>query len=238
MVEYRRKWRGLRNNRIERALTAANLSLTIIFPEDTLVTGMIVGHFFVTDLWLIDTALYLFSMIVISMVFMTFSFVALLGALRCLIECNGGDIPNCLKNCLKATVHSYDHYVKKGVILEQSFTSSSVMFSQADCAICIESFASEEQIAILSCQHVFHTGCIQEWVNHKEEKSILCPVCKHDIREKKDIQPVDETELTEQSQVNPLDDSTANICESRQEHTEDDRHLTTENSLLQLPEKN
>lgn len=167
-----------------------NLSLTIIFPEDTYITGEIIGHIFVTDLWLVNYILGIFSLLIISMVFMTFTFVALLGIVRCVIECTDGDIPGCLKACIRPRVHDYHHFVKKAAIVETHFTETNVMFAQADCWICLEPFAGhEDRIAILLCDHAFHIGCIKAWIDQKTEKSMCCPVCKQDLRKSKQPQP-------------------------------------------------
>lgn len=163
--------------------------MTLIFPEDTIITGKLTIHFFVSDLWILDYALYGFSLAIVFMVFTTFGFIVFLGLIRFCIEIFGGEVPSCFNRCIRPIVYGYDNYVKKKVILERMFSSSNVLYAQTDCAICLEPFVEEEQIAILRCHHVFHTGCISEWVNKKDEKSILCPVCKHDMR---DVKAVDD----------------------------------------------
>eukprot|EP00401_Gymnodinium_catenatum_P081338 CAMPEP_0117489304 /NCGR_PEP_ID=MMETSP0784-20121206/16965_1 /TAXON_ID=39447 /ORGANISM="" /LENGTH=129 /DNA_ID=CAMNT_0005284025 /DNA_START=23 /DNA_END=412 /DNA_ORIENTATION=- len=32
------------------------------------------------------------------------------------------------------------------------------------CAICLEDFGEEEQVVVLRCKHVFHTGCMDMWL--------------------------------------------------------------------------
>lgn len=185
MFELNRKWHTRRKGIVEGSFSASNLSMSLLFPEDTIITGKLTIHFFISDLWILDYALYGFSLIVIFMIFSTFSFILMIGCLRLCIDWWGGEVPDCFKICIRPIVRGYDHYVKKKVILEMSFSSSDVLYAQTDCSICLEPFAESEQIAILRCHHVFHTGCISEWVNKKDDKSIRCPVCKHDLREKK-----------------------------------------------------
>lgn len=41
------------------------------------------------------------------------------------------------------------------------------------CSICLGDFTSNESIRILSCNHVFNTECIDEWLSKKR----TCPLC-------------------------------------------------------------
>ena len=46
--------------------------------------------------------------------------------------------------------------------------------SHESCAICIEKYDINSQIAILEkCNHMFHEGCVTEWF----KKSYICPMC-------------------------------------------------------------
>lgn len=40
------------------------------------------------------------------------------------------------------------------------------------CTVCVEEFKSEEEIAILRCNHIFHEICLRQWVTTK--MSHLC----------------------------------------------------------------
>jgi len=42
------------------------------------------------------------------------------------------------------------------------------------CPICMESFKAKELVAILSCTHLYHSWCIDEWF----QKKITCPLCR------------------------------------------------------------
>ena len=49
------------------------------------------------------------------------------------------------------------------------------------CSICQDHMRQGEQIRRLNiCQHDFHDTCIDNWLLNN---SVLCPVCRHDIRE-------------------------------------------------------
>lgn len=45
------------------------------------------------------------------------------------------------------------------------------------CCICLEDFDAEEVVTRLPCLHVYHTVCIQNWLN----TSGTCPQCKHRV---------------------------------------------------------
>jgi Ring finger domain len=45
------------------------------------------------------------------------------------------------------------------------------------CSICLNEFAHGEEVRKLSCEHLFHTACVAEWLI----KSRLCPLCRQDI---------------------------------------------------------
>lgn len=45
------------------------------------------------------------------------------------------------------------------------------------CAVCIESYRAGEVVTVLTCDHVFHKGCIEPWLLERR----TCPMCKCDI---------------------------------------------------------
>lgn len=45
------------------------------------------------------------------------------------------------------------------------------------CAICRSDFEEKETITVLTCKHILHTQCINEWVKYKSE----CPTCRAEI---------------------------------------------------------
>jgi mRNA-degrading endonuclease YafQ of YafQ-DinJ toxin-antitoxin module len=51
-----------------------------------------------------------------------------------------------------------------------------------NCVICFNEFKKNEYVKIFNCgKHIFHEGCIKEWI----EKDFRCPLCKYSI--KKDL---------------------------------------------------
>jgi hypothetical protein len=46
-----------------------------------------------------------------------------------------------------------------------------------ECSICLVDFEENDDIANLTCKHIFHKTCIEEWSNRKAE----CPNCREPI---------------------------------------------------------
>ncbi|CAO3634949.1 unnamed protein product [Mucor hiemalis] len=46
-----------------------------------------------------------------------------------------------------------------------------------ECIICLEEYSEGEIIRTLPCKHLFHSTCIQAWLNRKH----FCPICKYDV---------------------------------------------------------
>ena len=43
------------------------------------------------------------------------------------------------------------------------------------CGICLEEWADEDRCRVLECRHVYHAGCVDEWL---VESSNTCPMCR------------------------------------------------------------
>ncbi|XP_038988023.1 E3 ubiquitin-protein ligase ZNRF3-like [Phoenix dactylifera] len=50
-------------------------------------------------------------------------------------------------------------------------------FEDNGCSICLEEFELEMEVTRMPCKHVFHGGCLTQWL----EKSHLCPLCRQEI---------------------------------------------------------
>ena len=48
------------------------------------------------------------------------------------------------------------------------------------CSLCIESFTSRSDISSTPCGHVFHTYCIEAWMQNGQSN---CPQCRKDIKQ-------------------------------------------------------
>jgi len=42
------------------------------------------------------------------------------------------------------------------------------------CSICLEEFKYDEELKKLKCDHIFHKGCLEPWLN----KNNKCPICR------------------------------------------------------------
>ena len=45
---------------------------------------------------------------------------------------------------------------------------------EKECSICQESFQNEEKLIKLPCKHIYHQGCIKQWLVKKDS----CPTCR------------------------------------------------------------
>jgi hypothetical protein len=59
------------------------------------------------------------------------------------------------------------------VTAEGSFSAS----SQTTCMVCLGDFEENDDVRILPCRHVFHLGCIDEWLKRCTD----CPICKDNV---------------------------------------------------------
>ncbi|CAE6414621.1 unnamed protein product [Rhizoctonia solani] len=50
--------------------------------------------------------------------------------------------------------------------------------SQAECAICLCSFARGDRVRVLPCSHVFHVEEVDGWLMNRKK---VCPICKADV---------------------------------------------------------
>lgn len=57
-----------------------------------------------------------------------------------------------------------------------NYGSHEIIWSSSDCAICLEDFAVGDKCQVFpSCNHVFHSNCIDLWLKNK----LTCPICRY-----------------------------------------------------------
>lgn len=67
-----------------------------------------------------------------------------------------------------------------------SSTSSSPLGTETNCAICLAEFLHGEEVRVLPrCKHMFHKGCIDQWL---VLRSLHCPICR-DRTIERDVEP-------------------------------------------------
>ena len=73
-------------------------------------------------------------------------------------------------------------HASQELIDEASNMRTLLMDLEETCSICQDRMRQGENIRKLNaCQHEFHGGCIDNWFL---QRSVLCPVCRHDIRDR------------------------------------------------------
>lgn len=49
--------------------------------------------------------------------------------------------------------------------------------NSTDCCICLETFHIDDNVSLLRCGHMFHKGCIIDWL----KKDFTCPLCRGSV---------------------------------------------------------
>ncbi|EMR11384.1 hypothetical protein PNEG_00409 [Pneumocystis murina B123] len=72
-----------------------------------------------------------------------------------------------------------DEYVKESEQKKASSSGSPEDASFSDtCAICLDIFQDDDEIRVLTCDHIYHSSCIVPWFTTRRA---MCPLCKHDF---------------------------------------------------------
>lgn len=67
--------------------------------------------------------------------------------------------------------------VREIEIFESStYNNEDERYNTNDCSICLDEFTNNDLVCKLSCNHLYHVSCINEWFKNK----IVCPLCLHD----------------------------------------------------------
>lgn len=83
------------------------------------------------------------------------------------------------------TPEDYEMLLLLDSVIEKKTTSTNVMKSLnefiidetsvgGDCPICVCSFEIDEKVISLNCSHIFHAGCVTEWLTKHAQ---TCPLC-------------------------------------------------------------
>jgi hypothetical protein len=76
----------------------------------------------------------------------------------------------------KEIIKSPSQYISKFINKDSPKFVNTRMIGQI-CPICVECFMPKETYHLLSCNHYFHSNCIEEWLmNDLDELS--CPLCR------------------------------------------------------------
>ena len=74
------------------------------------------------------------------------------------------------------------------IIPEVSYDKSKDKYEQANCSICLSEFENGTRIRMLSCKHIFHTGCIESWIKAKINSDPKCPTCNTELKTEVDLE--------------------------------------------------
>jgi hypothetical protein len=97
---------------------------------------------------------------------------AMLGQFQALADDREGEAPS--------RDIDFDRFKESSGIDEQGNLISKTIRSDDVCAVCLEPFSkegaerSQDDLVLLRCGHLFHTGCLQPWLAQRE----TCPTCR------------------------------------------------------------
>lgn len=81
-------------------------------------------------------------------------------------------------------------------------SSATVHTTKQQCSVCLESFAIGDRFRTLPCFHLFHTPCIDTWLQESSE----CPNCRHACFSSEDEEDDDDDDDDEDlDAVHPLE---------------------------------
>ncbi|QRW00008.1 hypothetical protein RhiJN_28026 [Ceratobasidium sp. AG-Ba] len=78
--------------------------------------------------------------------------------------------------------------------------------NQAECAICLSSFARGDRVRVLPCSHIFHVEEVDGWLLNRRK---VCPICKADVTHPVPRQPQTHTDPEHASGSNSTHPGTA-----------------------------
>ena len=81
-----------------------------------------------------------------------------------------------------------------------------------ECMICLENL--NDNLAVLSCNHVLHYKCLQNWINQITDIKKMCPICNIDV----EITNIIENETILESESNNVTNAITYYENSRNNH--------------------
>lgn len=83
---------------------------------------------------------------------------------------------NIVRTLIENSLHDNNLHRNNDVNLDFTITPFKNLNTQVEhCSICQEKFNPDDNCSVLTCQHVFHHSCIDEWSKYKQQ----CPLCRH-----------------------------------------------------------
>jgi hypothetical protein len=96
-----------------------------------------------------------------------------------IISVIGNNILSSIEDYLLESVLNISFEEEKGMLRDEnvSIEIKKEKFKDnvsGECCICCSKYMKNEEYIKLECGHLFHSGCIEEWVKYKKN----CPVCR------------------------------------------------------------
>jgi hypothetical protein len=90
-------------------------------------------------------------------------------------------------------------------IIDQTSRETTLLVdAEGNCSVCQDQMKKDESVRTLNgCAHTFHKACIDPWLLNR---SVLCPTCRHDIREDMP-QPPRVSEPAEEDEIDDYDEN-------------------------------
>ena len=100
----------------------------------------------------------------------------------------------------------------------------------AACSTCLGSFTSISDISTTPCGHVFHTDCIEKWM---QNGSNSCSQCRKDLRQSQVIKLYFSESQSENNLITELEEAKSEAEKRSLKFQEQNDKLRKENSELQ-----
>jgi hypothetical protein len=71
--------------------------------------------------------------------------------------------------------------LKKKIIMYKQVKLSKLLIDDPTCLICFDDMKDIKDITLTSCEHIYHTSCIEKWLSNAQSKN-KCPKCRAIIR--------------------------------------------------------
>jgi hypothetical protein len=75
-------------------------------------------------------------------------------------------------------------YQTRGVVqVERVEKALGVAVKVDSCAVCMEDYSDEDNLAVFKCEHCFHLNCIKHWLQSRFANGVKpsCPLCREPI---------------------------------------------------------
>ena len=79
-------------------------------------------------------------------------------------------------NCYTFSIKKNSNELIEELEIDEKLTHD-IEIEKNKCIICLNNYKIHDKISYLPCLHLFHSGCIKEWL----KRSNICPLCKNEM---------------------------------------------------------